>query len=31
VTLLQELANRPAISEFSLAQPEGDTVVWRRG
>jgi oxaloacetate decarboxylase alpha subunit len=30
VTLLQELALRPAISEFSLAQPGGDTVVWRR-
>ncbi len=30
VTLLNELARRPAISEFSLAQPSGDTVVWRR-
>ncbi|HEY1516000.1 MAG TPA: hypothetical protein VGF91_06255 [Solirubrobacteraceae bacterium] len=30
VTLLGELARRPAISEFSLTQPGGDTVVWRR-
>jgi oxaloacetate decarboxylase alpha subunit len=30
VTLLQELARRPAISEFSLVRSEGDTVVWRR-
>jgi hypothetical protein len=29
VTLLQELARRPAISSLSL-QTEGDTVVWRR-
>jgi oxaloacetate decarboxylase (Na+ extruding) subunit alpha len=29
VTLLQELAKRPDISEFELAQ-NGDTVVWRR-
>jgi oxaloacetate decarboxylase (Na+ extruding) subunit alpha len=29
VGLLQELARRPAISEFSLTQ-NGDTVVWRR-
>jgi oxaloacetate decarboxylase (Na+ extruding) subunit alpha len=29
VSLLQELAGRPAISEFSLTQ-SGDTVVWRR-
>jgi oxaloacetate decarboxylase (Na+ extruding) subunit alpha len=31
VTLLQELAKRPAISEFELANDGGDTVVWRRG
>jgi oxaloacetate decarboxylase alpha subunit len=30
VTLVQELARRPAISEFALTQPGGDTVVWRR-
>jgi oxaloacetate decarboxylase alpha subunit len=30
VSLLQELSRRPAISEFSLTQPGGDTVVWRR-
>ncbi len=30
VNLLQELARRPAISEFSLTQNDGDTVVWRR-
>jgi hypothetical protein len=30
VTLLQELARRPAVSEFSLTQADGDTVVWRR-
>jgi oxaloacetate decarboxylase alpha subunit len=30
VTLLHELARRPAISEFSLAHEGGDTVVWRR-
>ena len=31
VTLLQELARRPAISEFTLATDDGgDTVVWRR-
>jgi oxaloacetate decarboxylase (Na+ extruding) subunit alpha len=30
VGLLQELASRPAISEFSLTQNGGDTVVWRR-
>jgi oxaloacetate decarboxylase alpha subunit len=30
VTLLQELARRPAISEFSLTQADGDTVAWRR-
>ena len=31
VTLLQELARRPAISEFTLANDDGgDTVVWRR-
>jgi oxaloacetate decarboxylase (Na+ extruding) subunit alpha len=30
VTLLQELARRPAISEFSLTRSDGDTVVWRR-
>jgi oxaloacetate decarboxylase alpha subunit len=30
VTLVQELARRPTISEFSLTQPGGDTVVWRR-
>ena len=29
VTLLQELARRPAISEFEYAK-DGDTVVWRR-
>jgi oxaloacetate decarboxylase alpha subunit len=29
VSLLQELANRPAISQFELTQ-NGDTVVWRR-
>jgi oxaloacetate decarboxylase alpha subunit len=29
VALLQELARRPAISEFELSQ-DGDTVVWRR-
>jgi oxaloacetate decarboxylase (Na+ extruding) subunit alpha len=29
VSLLQELANRPAISQFELIQ-NGDTVVWRR-
>lgn len=29
VTLLQELARRPALSEFELTQ-NGDTVVWRR-
>ena len=29
VTLLQELARRPAISELALTQA-GDTVVWRR-
>jgi len=32
VTLLNELARRPAISEFSLSKHGGgDTVVWRRG
>ncbi len=32
VTLLGELAKRPAISEFSLEKHQGgDTVVWRRG
>jgi oxaloacetate decarboxylase (Na+ extruding) subunit alpha len=30
VTLLGELARRPAISEFSLTQTGGDKVVWRR-
>jgi oxaloacetate decarboxylase alpha subunit len=30
VTLLAELARRPASSEFSLTQTGGDTVVWRR-
>jgi oxaloacetate decarboxylase (Na+ extruding) subunit alpha len=30
VSLLNELANRPAISQFELTQ-NGDTVVWRRG
>jgi oxaloacetate decarboxylase alpha subunit len=29
VSLLQELADRPAISEFALSQ-NGDTIVWRR-
>jgi hypothetical protein len=29
VTLLQELARRPAISSLSL-QKDGETVVWRR-
>ena len=29
VSLLQELARRPAISELTLTQ-DGDTVVWRR-
>jgi oxaloacetate decarboxylase (Na+ extruding) subunit alpha len=31
VTLLNELAGRPAITEFELTQAQGDTVVWRRG
>ncbi len=30
VTLLRELADRPAITELSLAK-DGETVVWRRG
>jgi len=30
VSLVQELARRPAISEFSLIQDDGDMVVWRR-
>ena len=30
VMLLNELARRPAISEFTLTQNGGDTVVWRR-
>jgi oxaloacetate decarboxylase (Na+ extruding) subunit alpha len=30
VTLLQELARRPAISEFALTRSDGDRVVWRR-
>jgi oxaloacetate decarboxylase alpha subunit len=30
VTLLNELARRPAITEFELTQSGGDTVVWRR-
>jgi oxaloacetate decarboxylase alpha subunit len=30
VTLLSELARRPAISEFELTQDQGDTLVWRR-
>jgi hypothetical protein len=30
VTLLNELARRPAITEFSLTHDGGDTVVWRR-
>lgn len=30
VTLLSELARRPAITEFELTQDQGDTVVWRR-
>jgi oxaloacetate decarboxylase alpha subunit len=30
VSLVQELARRPAISEFSLVQDDGDMVVWRR-
>jgi hypothetical protein len=29
VTLLQELARRPAISDFSLVK-DGESVVWRR-
>jgi hypothetical protein len=29
VTLLQELARRPAITSLSL-QKDGETVVWRR-
>jgi hypothetical protein len=29
VTLLQELARRPAISDFALRK-DGETVVWRR-
>ena len=31
VTLLHELARRPAITEFELTRSTGDTVVWRRG
>jgi oxaloacetate decarboxylase (Na+ extruding) subunit alpha len=30
VTLIQELARRPAISQFELTHDGGDTVVWRR-
>jgi len=30
VTLLNELARRPAITEFELTHDQGDTVVWRR-
>ena len=30
VTLLGELARRPAITEFELTHNQGDTVVWRR-
>jgi oxaloacetate decarboxylase alpha subunit len=30
VTLLHELARRPAITELELTQAGGDTVVWRR-
>ncbi|HKO27120.1 MAG TPA: hypothetical protein VJU80_06650 [Solirubrobacteraceae bacterium] len=30
VSLIQELARRPAISQFELSQDGGDTVVWRR-
>ncbi|HET6866869.1 MAG TPA: hypothetical protein VFH80_13200 [Solirubrobacteraceae bacterium] len=30
VTLIQELARRPAISQFELTHRGGDTVVWRR-
>jgi oxaloacetate decarboxylase alpha subunit len=31
VTLLHELARRPAITELELTHSGGDTVVWRRG
>jgi oxaloacetate decarboxylase alpha subunit len=31
VTLLHELARRPAITELELTHKGGDTVVWRRG
>ncbi len=30
VALIQELARRPAISDFELTHDSGDTVVWRR-
>jgi oxaloacetate decarboxylase alpha subunit len=30
VSLIQELARRPAISQFELSHHGGDTVVWRR-
>jgi oxaloacetate decarboxylase alpha subunit len=30
VTLLHELARRPAITDFDLTNRQGDTVVWRR-
>ncbi|MGN6870818.1 MAG: biotin carboxyl carrier protein [Solirubrobacteraceae bacterium] len=30
VTLIQELARRPAISQFELTHDSGDAVVWRR-
>jgi oxaloacetate decarboxylase alpha subunit len=30
VTLIQELARRPAISQFELTNDSGDAVVWRR-
>jgi hypothetical protein len=30
VSLIQELARRPAISQFELTHDGGDTVVWRR-
>jgi len=30
VSLIQELARRPAISQFELSHDGGDTVVWRR-